>query len=120
MNVPALTEGGAEVFITAQVGHDPQFNLGIVGRYNHSVRRPRHKGLADFLAAFRTHRDVLEIGVGTGKPSGCGEGLIEGGMNTGIGLTYVRRERLYVGGKQFFDGPEFQDFIHNGMAVRYL
>ena len=102
------------------MGHDPELNLGVVGRNDDPVWRPGHKGLADFFAAFRADGDVLEVGVGTGQASCCRKCLIERGVHAAIGLTYIRRERLYVCGKELFDGPEFKDFVYYWMAVRYF
>ena len=65
VDVLALAESLAEVLVGAQVSHDPQFNLGIVGRYYHSVRSPRNKRFTYLLAALRANRDVLEVWVGT-------------------------------------------------------
>ena len=118
MHVLSVAEGLRQVGVAAQMGHDSQLYLGVIGRYDNSVRGARHEGLADFLAAFRADGDVLQVGVGAGQAPGGRQGLIEGGMHAPVLRGNIRGEGLDIGGKELFDGPVFQDFVHDGVPVR--
>ena len=119
MYVHPVAESLGEVGVTAQMGHDAQLDLGIVGTDNEAVRNARNKGFANLLSALRTHRNVLQVGIGTGQAAGGRKGLVEGGVHPAVLLRNIRREGLYVSGQQFLDRPEFQNLIHYGMPVRY-
>ena len=117
MYVHSIPESLGEVGVAAQVRHDAQFNLGIVCTHYEPVRNARHKGLANFLATLCAHRNVLQVGIGTGQAPGSCEGLVEGGVHPSIAGRYVGREGLYVGREELFHRPVFQNLIHDGVTV---
>ena len=118
MHVLSVAEGLHQVGVAAQMGHDSQLYLGVIGRYDNSLRRARHEGFSNLLAALRADGDVLQVGVGAGQAPGGREGLVEGGMHAPVLRGNIRGEGLDIGGKELFDGPVFQDFVHDGVPVR--
>ena len=118
MDIHPVAEGFHQVLVLAEVRHDAEFDLRVVGRYDHPFRRPRNEGLADFLAALGADGDVLKVRVGAREPAGGRKRLVERRMDTAVHLRYIGRERLDVGGQQFLDGPELQDLVHDRMPVR--
>ena len=86
MDVVPFAESLYHVWVAAQVGHDTQFDLGIVGREEFTTRF-RDKSLADFFAFLVAYRDVLQVRVTAAQSSGRGNGLIEGGVDmSGFGI----------------------------------
>ena len=120
VDVYPVLEGVDKVLVTAEMSHYPELNLGIIGRHDKSSRETWHKGFADLPPSVCTDRDVLEIRVGGTEPSGGGESLVESRVDLPVRGVYEGRERLYVGGKELFDSPEFQDLIHDRVLVRYV
>ena len=107
-----------KVGVAAQVGHDAKLYLGIVRAYDEPVRNARNEGLANFFSPLCAHRDVLQVGIGTGQAAGGRKGLVERSVHTAVLLGDIRRKGLYVSGKQLFHGAEFQNLVHDGMPVR--
>lgn len=81
MDILAMTEGVNEAFIAGNACHDAQFNLGIITAHEEVIPFAGYKHPAHLLAYFRPGRDVLQIWIRTGKPSGHGRHLIEMGMD---------------------------------------
>ena len=77
MDILAMTEGVNEAFIAGNACHDAQFNLGIITAHEEVIPFAGYKHPAYLLAYFRPGRDVLQIWIRTGKPSGHGRHLIE-------------------------------------------
>lgn len=97
------------------MGHDTQFDLGIVGREEFTTRF-RDKSLTDFFAFLVAYRDVLQVRVTATQSSGRGNGLIEGGVDmSGFGIDKLG-QGIDVCAQQFFQSSVFQDFFHDGMA----
>ena len=61
MYILSVAEGRYQVLVAAQMCHDPELDLRVVGRYDQSVRTARDEGFADLLSSFRADRDVLEV-----------------------------------------------------------
>ena len=117
MDIDTVPEGLQQMRVTAEVRHDPQFDLGIVGREDQSVRRRRDKGLANLHAAFGPDRDVLQVRTRGTQAAGGRKGLVERGMNLSICRGHVCRERFDIGAEQFLDGSEFQNLADDRMPV---
>ena len=61
VNVLVGAEGFHKVAVAAQVGHNPEFNLGVVSGNDDPVGSGWHKCASDFLASLRSHRYVLQV-----------------------------------------------------------
>ena len=61
--VAALAEVVDQMFVAADVGHDAQLDLRVVGREEYAARFG-HKGFAYFAAVVAAHRYVLQVGIG--------------------------------------------------------
>ena len=61
MDVAPFTESLYKMLILTDMRHYAEFYLGIIRRDDDAIRFACHKGLPDFLSAFRPDRDVLEI-----------------------------------------------------------
>ena len=64
MHVHTAPERFSQMLVAAQMGHDSEFNLGVVRRENESVIVLRDESLPDLLSAFCPDRDVLEVRIG--------------------------------------------------------
>ena len=73
-------KGGNHVFIPAQVGQHPQFDLGIVGIHKYASFF-RYKNFADQAAKFHSYRNILEIRLRTAQAACCGNRLVKAGIN---------------------------------------
>ena len=51
-----------QAFVPGQVGHDAQFDLGVVGSHQ-LVTLWRDESLADLAALLRTNGDILQVGI---------------------------------------------------------
>ena len=63
MDILAFGERLQQIFILGKMGHDPQFDLGIIGRQQQPVRAG-DKGPAQVEAGYFPDRDVLQVGIG--------------------------------------------------------
>ena len=62
VDVMPLTECLYHVFITAEMSHDTQFYLTVVGREEQAAL-VRDERLSDFLSVLTSYGDVLQVGV---------------------------------------------------------
>ena len=76
MDVVALDEGFDHVGVFAEVGHDAQLDLRVVGREEFATV-VGDEGLADFLAVLVADGDVLQVRVARAEPARGGDGLVE-------------------------------------------
>ena len=76
MDVVALDEGFDHVGVFAEVGHDAQLDLRVVGREEFAAV-VGDEGLADLLAVLVADGDVLQVGVARAESAGGGDGLVE-------------------------------------------
>ena len=84
MHVLSASEGRCQMRIPAQVSHDTKLYLRVVCRNYDSLRSARDESLADFLAAFCADGNILQVRIGTGKPSRCRKRLVERRMHTAV------------------------------------
>ena len=66
--------------------HDAHLDLGVVGGHEALVALADGEGLSDAHPLLVTGRDVLQVGVGGGQAPRGGDGLLEGGVDTPVGL----------------------------------
>ena len=76
MDIVIAEEGVDHILVFAEMGHDTEFYLRIVGREEQAAF-VRDKCLADFLAVLVADRDILQIRVTGAEASGRGDGLVE-------------------------------------------
>ena len=86
VDVLAPAEGFDQMGVVAEVRHQPQFDLRIVGGHQHVVARG-HEGFAQFASLRVAHGDVLQVGVAAAQASGDHHGLVERRVDvTGLGI----------------------------------
>ena len=108
MDVLALFEGADQAGVAGQVGHDAQFDLGIVERHDRAPRR-RDEGAADAAAVLAADRDVLQVRVAGGQPSGGGAALVVAGVHP-AGVRVDHFHQLFgVGAAQLGQRAVVQD-----------
>ena len=100
MYILTFLEGIDKVRVAAQMCHDAELDLRVVGRYDDPVGTARHEGLADLLAPFRTDRYVLQVWLGRTKSAGSRKCLIESCMYVAGSRLDIRRQRLYICGEK--------------------
>ena len=72
--------------VARQVRHDPHLDLAVVGRhqcleFGSAARGSDDEAVADLSAGLGADRDVLQVRVGRGQPSGGRDRLVEGGVD---------------------------------------
>ena len=104
MNVFSGVEVLNHLLVAAEMRHDAQLDLRVVGREENAARL-RHKGFSDFATVVATHRNVLQVRIARGEASGGGNGLIERGVDAlrrGIDELW---ECFDVSAEQLFECP---------------
>ena len=76
MHVVAFDKGTAQVLVAAQVSHDAQLYLRIVGR-EEETPVVRNERLAYLSAVLTAHWDVLQVWIARREAPGCRNGLVE-------------------------------------------
>ena len=80
MNIRSALESLDHMRVTAQVGHDTKFDLGVVGREEEAIRIVRDKCLTDLTTQIVPYRNVLQVRIGRAEASGRCYRLVERGM----------------------------------------
>ena len=94
--------------ILRQVRQDARLDLAIVGAEQGMAWR-RNEGFADAQAIVALHRNILQIRLGGGEPSGRRDGLIERRMEP-LGLRiHQLGQRIHIGGLEFAEAPIVHD-----------
>ena len=121
MHVFTRGEGAKQGFVSADVGHDAQLDLGVVGADDHTARW-RHKRLAHAAAFGRADGDVLQVGIVAGQATGhrdrlrvvgmhaAGSGQRELGQLVGVGALELGKASVFqqLGGQRVVLGEFFQ------------
>ena len=94
MDICAVYEGLAHIFVARKMGKNYQFNLRIVCR-NEDFSFRRGKGRADTAACFVSDRNILKIRVAAGKTAGGRSGLYEICVNAAL-VVYQLWQGFYV------------------------
>ena len=97
--------------------HDAQLDLRIVGR-DQDRTRGRNEGFADAPALKATHRDVLQIGVGAGEPSGDRHRLVITGVHATGARIHHARQFVGVGGFEFGQAAVFEQHFRQRIIER--
>ena len=116
MYVQALVEGVEQGLVAAQVGHDAQLNLAVVGAGNHPARRG-DEGLANAPPLGRAHGDVLQIGLVAGQPPRHGHGLRVVGVHAPGARQGHVGQLVGVGVFQLGQAAVLQNFGGQGVVV---
>ena len=75
MNVVPGIEGFYHISITAQVCHNAEFYLAVVGGEEQAPLIGNER-LTHFLSVIVTHRDVLQVGIARTEASGSSHSLV--------------------------------------------
>ena len=104
------------LFILAQMCHQPEFYLGVVGRQE-NMPFLRHKGFSYFSSPCVSYRNVLKIRIiGTQSACRCHSLVVRGMDPAGI-LIHKQRKRLNIGRQELLKTSVFQHFINNWMLA---
>src|SRR5262249_40118533 len=91
VNVLAGAEGLDQRWFVGEVREDTQFNLRVVGRDQH-VSRGSNERSPDFTSELGADRDVLQVRVRAAQPTGCGDRLVEAGVDApGLAIDFLRQ-----------------------------
>ena len=104
------------------MGQQPQLNLGVICVYQH-VTGGCAEHLAHLCPQGGAHGNVLQIGLGGGKPPGGSDGVLEAGVDTSVrGDDFAKS--LYIGGVELGQLPVLQNMDHDlmvgGQLFQYL
>jgi len=123
MHVLAAAEGGQQQLVAAQVGHDPQLDLGVIGRHETPAGRGDERP-PDLLPLLGADGNVLEVGIGAGQAAGGRDSLVERGVQTACRGIDQRRQRVHVSGLEFGQLPVVQDAggqrVQRGQRLQHL
>ena len=114
--VMSASESLDHVRIAAEVSHDAQFDLRIVGR-EELASVIGDEGFADLLAVLVTDGDVLQVGVAGAEPSRGRHRLVERRVDASCVRIDELGECLDVGAEQFLQAPVFQYFFYDRMSA---
>ena len=93
------------------MGHQPQFDLAVIGRKQQVIVVRGDERLADAAAHVVADGDVLQIGIRRRKASRGRHGLVERGVDAPRRAVDQLGQRLDIGRKQFLHAPVFEDQI---------
>ena len=105
------------MLVAAEMGHEPELDLGVVGGHYDSVRSRRYEGFPDLLSPLRADRNVLQVRVGGAESSRRRQRLVEGRMDPSRNRGDVGRKWLYVCGEQLLYGSEFKYLVNYRVPV---
>ncbi len=89
-------KGIQQAVVPGQVGHDAQFDLGIIRRHQ-CTAGGGDKCLAD-AAAFRgADGDILQVRIGGGEPARGGNCLVKRGVDAAALGVNLRRQAIGIG-----------------------
>ena len=111
MDVLAVLEGRDQRLVARKVGHQPQFDLAVIGRKQQVIVVRGDERLADAAAHVVADGDVLQIGIRRRKASRGRHGLVERGVDAPRRAVDQLGQRLDIGRKQFLHAPVFEDQI---------
>ena len=104
--------------ITAQVGHDAQLDLRIVGRDERPIREAGDKRVTYTFPLRGAHRDILNVWIARGEPPGRGYRLIVVRMDAPRNAIHKCRKGIHVGRYQLFFLTIGQYCLNGRVAVR--
>ncbi len=116
MNILALGKG---ILQRIDIGHmcsQPQLNLRIVGGEQH-IAILRHKGLADLPPDFGTDRDILQVRIGGGQPSGLRADKAVAGVHAARARVDRFLQSVRVSALELGQLAIFQHLVGNRCAI---
>ena len=123
VDVVSAEEGFYHVLIFAEVCHDAQLYLRVVGREELAAGVGDER-LADFLSVFVADGDVLQVGIAGAEASGSGHRLVEGGVYAARTWVDELGQGIYIGAQQFLQSAVFQylpdDVVLAAVALQHL
>lgn len=119
MEVLATQECVDEPLITRKMREQPQLNLRVIGRQEHTVRR-RDEGLADAATELRAHGNVLQVGIGRGEPACRRDRLIEARVDASVGTIDERRQSVQIRRTQLGKFAILNDLIGQRVIITQL
>ena len=99
MHVLAVFESRDQRLVAAQVSHQAQFHLAVIGRKQQVLIVRRDERLPDPASQLVPHGNILQVGIGRGEPSGSCHGLVEGSMDLARRRIDQQRQCLHIGRK---------------------
>ena len=117
MYVLAVFESRDQRLVTAQVGHQAQFHLTVIGRKQQVLIVRRDERLPDPASQLVPHGNILQVGIGRGEPSGRCHGLVERRVDLARHRIDQQRQCLHIGRKQLLHAPVFEDLIDDLVFV---
>ena len=115
VDVVAAAVGFDQQRIAREVSEQAQFDLRIIGG-EQDVAGFGDEGGANAASEFGADGNVLQIGIGGGKPSGGGSGLAEGGVQASGGAVDERGQSVDVGGFQLGELAVVENHAGDGMV----
>ena len=112
----ALRRISESILVFAEMGHDTEFYLRIVGREEQAAF-VRDKCLADFLAVLVADRDILQIRVTGAEASGRGDGLVERRVYPSCARVDQLGKCIDISSQQFLQSAMFQNLFYYGMFM---
>ena len=76
MDIRSAAESFDHMLVVAEMRHDAQFDLRIVGREESTVRIVGNEGFTDFTSQCIPDRDILQVRVGRTQTAGGGDCLV--------------------------------------------
>ena len=113
MHVQAFAKGAQQGFVAADVGHDAQFDLAVVGAGDLAAGRG-YEGFAHAPAFGRADGDVLQVGVIAGQAAGDGHGLGVVGVHAPAGGQGQLGQFVGVGALELGQSAVLQDLGRQG------
>ena len=110
-----MAEGVGHVFVAAEVGHDAQLDLRIVGRKEDGFGVVSGEGFADLAAQFLAHGDVLQVRVRRTQSAGRGHRLVERGVDLTRCRVYALGQGVDVGAEQLLDPSVVEQLADDGV-----
>ena len=114
VDVVSLAKRLQHVRVLAQVGHDAQLDLRIVGREELTAVVGDER-LAYLLAVFVAHGDVLQVRVARTEASRGRHRLVERGVDAPRVRVDQRGQGVDVGAQQLAQAAVVEDFLHDGV-----
>src|SRR5579864_1859545 len=115
MNVIAAAECLNQQRVLRKMRQQPKLDLRIVGGEQQMPRRGS-KGSANLAPKLGAYRNILQVRICGGEPSGCSAGLVEGSVQPSSCAVQQRRKRVHISGFQLGKLAVFQHQLR-GLVV---
>ena len=119
MEIRPGVERRYQVLVAGQMREQAQLDLRVVRRQEELALSQRHEATADLTAEIGAHRDVLQVRIGGGKATGCGDRLVELGVHAAVDGPHAG-QGVDVGVLDLRELAVAQDEVGQGMDGRQL